>query len=284
MTSSYPSQRKRLGELVRDARIRKGYSQEDLGKRIGCKQPKVNKIETKLDLMIKSSGLDKIISELDVAPAIAAEMRELLDSIQGVAYLTYRRAMVQPWFRQYLDAERVAARIYDWTGERISGLLQSEAFMLAVHGLDGHCDVNAHVKSRLDRKSVFDRESPPDYQIILSEGAFHRQARGSVQVMIDEIEYLLSLLDDHPWLSVRVIPFQAPLRFSPPDFTIMEFDGDKSIKDFAYSESPLKGSYYEKYEDRAACRKLWDDLEHMAWDATDSRDFLEKKLRWYREA
>ena len=58
-----------LGKKIRELRISKGLSQEELGKKIGVKKAAVHKYESGLVVNLKRDTIDKLASALDTTPA-----------------------------------------------------------------------------------------------------------------------------------------------------------------------------------------------------------------------
>ena len=57
-----------IGEIIKVARLKKGYTQEELGKLIGVQKSAVAKYEKGRIVNIKRSVLAKIAKELDIPP------------------------------------------------------------------------------------------------------------------------------------------------------------------------------------------------------------------------
>lgn len=57
-----------IGEKIRDARLRKGYTQEELGEILGVKKSAIAKYEKGRVINIKRSTLKKISDILDIPP------------------------------------------------------------------------------------------------------------------------------------------------------------------------------------------------------------------------
>jgi transcriptional regulator with XRE-family HTH domain len=58
-----------MGQKIRDARIAKGLTQEELGKIVGVQKSAIAKYETGRVVNIKRSTLQKIVSALNIRPS-----------------------------------------------------------------------------------------------------------------------------------------------------------------------------------------------------------------------
>ncbi|MEV7964634.1 helix-turn-helix transcriptional regulator [Sphaerisporangium sp. NPDC088356] len=114
------------------------------------------------------------------------------------------------WFREYLDAEQEATAIRSWDPLVLPGLFQIEPY--ARHVLSGEPGVAAdlveqRLVTRMQRKAVLNRDSPPMVSVVIDEGVLYRSIGGSA-VMRQQLEYLLEVAQD-PRVTVQVVPFAA---------------------------------------------------------------------------
>lgn len=57
-----------IGQRIKDARLMKGFTQEELGQRIGVKKAAINKYETGIVVNLKQSTIANLAQALDVDP------------------------------------------------------------------------------------------------------------------------------------------------------------------------------------------------------------------------
>lgn len=272
--------RRQLGDLIRQARTACGLTQGDLAGYLDCTQGKINKIETGQNA-VKLNDLATIIDVLGVDDELAHKMTTLAEQGGPGEPWSGPRKYIPKWFRPYAELEAVATQIFGWRGERIPGLLQSEHFMLELFSAANLPDVTAYVRNRRTRTKVLDQPDPPVCQFILSEAVFRRLPYGfSKAAALDQVQHLLRLSERHPHLSVRVLPFTAPIAYLPDDYTLLRFSGD--TKDTVFTESLVAGDYRTKPHELETFAHWWDKLSGVALGLDDSRRFFEELVRQLR--
>lgn len=284
--------RKQVGILVRQARIDAGLTQTELASALGCSQPKITKLETG-QVQIKRDDLTKIISSCRIDDHMARELWDLLDSDQRGRMRRGQRAlrtparsleMVPRYFREFTDLEPTASKIRAWHGERLPGLLQSEQYMLNLFKSASRSDqtLSQLMISRNRRKRVLEQSSPPLIQFLLGEGVLQRMPGGPDSlILLDQLEYLIRLIDTHDRLAIHLLPFDARLPYVPNDFTIMEFvDGTTN---FVYVEYPGGGQHLEVPEVYLACDRQFDELRGAALQRDETRARLAQRAEQCRE-
>lgn len=282
MASTVTSRRKQLGNELRHARNAAKLTQQQVAAFLGCTQGKVNKIESGA-VGVK---LGDVRSMLDAFGINGDEAETLLNLARAAAgqrgHWSGYRSVVPHWFRTFTDLEPAAAEIMTWHGERIPGPLQSEHYMLKQFTEAGVTDVTSLVRTRLDRKAVFDQQQPPYYRFIISEGALRRSPGGPAPaVMLDQVEHLLGLDSSHPRVYVHVLPFDARLPAVPNDFTIMRFP-DRT-RDFVYIEHSAGGLYVDDAKDFQLFVDSWDRLRGAALERHETRRFLQSLVDSFRD-
>ena len=110
-----------------------------------------------------------------------------------------------PWFRDWVETEARATVIRWWEPLLIPGLLQTEDYARAVLGWgpDDGGDLDAQVAARLDRQRIFDRGSPPEVWILLSEPVLG-YCVGSADVMRKQIDHLAEMAA-RPRVMIQVV-------------------------------------------------------------------------------
>ncbi|WP_243788203.1 helix-turn-helix transcriptional regulator [Saccharopolyspora gloriosae] len=273
MPSTVTSRRRQLGNEIRRARIAAGMTQQEVAELLGCRQGKVNKIESGA-VAVKQAELKQMLEAFQCTDAQSELMLELARSSTGQRgqWSGYRSAVPQ-WFRTFTDLEPAAGEILSWHGERIPGPLQSEHYMLTQFSEDRATDVTSLVRNRQDRKQVFDLERPPYYRFVIGEAAFRRMPGGpNPSVALDQVEHLLDLGERYSRTFIHVLPFDVRLAFTPNDFTIMRFPD--ATKDFVFIEHAAGGIYLDDEGDFELFVDAWDRIRGAALELNESVDFL----------
>jgi transcriptional regulator with XRE-family HTH domain len=273
------SLRIRLGNEIRSARVAAGLTQVEVAELLGCKQGKINKIEDGT-VGVKQSDLETMLRAFQVGAATAELMRELAASSDQRGEWSGYRSAVPSWFRTFTSLEQAASEIFGWYGERISGALQSEHYMLTQFKAAGNTNITELVRNRRDRRRVFDLRPPPSHRFILGEGAFRRMPGGpNPGVALDQVQHLIALAEKYPDVSIHMLPFDARLPYVPNDFTIMRFtdgtpncvfvehvagsvkiENESQFKQFVEAWDQLRGPALEKTQTLERLRELADEF------------------------
>jgi Domain of unknown function (DUF5753) len=245
-----------------------------VAKEIGCSQGKIQKIEAGT-APITREELDKVIALCRI-PAKDA------DGLRGLAAQDLRnrrrvaRAPDWPAFGQLSDLEKDASEIRCLHGDRIPGTLQSEHYMLQVMTeVFGEIDVTNLIKHRLQRARILFEENGPRYRVILSESSVHRTLRGKPDILVDQLEHLLTLVRTSARLELHILPFEANVLFMDSDFQVLRF-ADPALKDFAYIESSGGAHTFRAPKDLARFDRHWDVLHTAALSPAESEALLAK--------
>jgi transcriptional regulator with XRE-family HTH domain len=267
--------RTQLGVALRNARKRAQLTQSAVAEQLKCGQGKINKIETTL-VAIKPNDLEKMISLYQASGAEADQWRQLAaqDQLDGP-----KRRSRSNWaaFEQFSGLEPDATEILCWHSERLPGPLQSEHYMLQQHDPETLTsdDVLRLIRRRKARARIFTVDEPRLYRAVLSESSLHRMPfGGSPNLLIDQIEHLLKLTEDHEHVELHILPFDAPIRFVDTDFVILCFEGDQS--DCSYIEYPAGSRLIEGREDVEKFREHWHRLRDAALSTEETTALLMK--------
>ena len=281
MPGTATSVRIRLGNEIRAARQAAGMTQVEIAELLGCKQGKINKIEDGT-VAVKPADLDVMLDAYKVGAAAAELMRDLAASGDRRGEWTGYRSAVPTWFRTFTNLEQAASEIFAWHGERINGALQSEHYMLTQFRAAGNTNVTELMRNRRDRKRVFDLNPPPSHRFILGEGVFLRMPGGpNPGVALDQVQYLIDVIERYPDVSIHILPFDARLPYVPNDFTIMRFtDGTTNcvfIEHVAGMQKIDNEVSFKKFVD------AWDQLRGPALERDQTLEFLREQAAKFAE-
>lgn len=269
------ARRRRLGRTLRQARTDAGLTQEAVAEQLGCRQAKINKVETTL-VAISLAELDRLTEIYGVPTEKAAELHQLatLDLLAGPARTKYSTA--NSAFADLSDLEPDATEICCWHSERLPGPLQSEPYMLRQHAhlITRASELTQYLRQWTARARVFTVATPPRYRAVISESSLHRMpARSAAALLVDQVTHLLGLIDAHKKLDLRILPFGADVPYVDTDFEILRFDRP-TLSDFAYVEFPAGSRKFKTPAELTKFQDHWDLLNDAALTIEDSRDFL----------
>jgi transcriptional regulator with XRE-family HTH domain len=183
---------------LRAWRKKNGWSQVDLAARLIYSDALVSAIET----MTKTPTLDfaRRCDEVFEAPGTFIVLHTLLSREAWPSY-----------YAPVIDFEDQAIRIHEWELRVIPGLLQTEDYARSVISAGTpritQVELDRKVNARLDRQRILERDKPPMYWTVLSEGAL-RQVIGSPAIMAAQLDKLIEA-NNSPDVVVQVFPFTA---------------------------------------------------------------------------
>ena len=101
-----------------------------------------------------------------------------------------------PWFRNWVEEhERCAVNLRIWQPSSLSGLLQTEAFALALlRTFPGATatQIDERVAARMARKTILTRDDPAPPIALVDEAAL-RRCTGSASIMAEQVDHLLAV-------------------------------------------------------------------------------------------
>ncbi|MFI6103724.1 helix-turn-helix domain-containing protein [Streptomyces sp. NPDC051310] len=164
-----PGAAKAFGRLLRFHRERAKVSQEALGRHTGYSKSQVAMIE-RGERRPRGNFVELADDLVGAQGALLEVAKELKAS--GVA----------AWFEDYLEEEARAAGVHTYENHLIPGLLQTDAYARAVFGcacppLDDD-EIEAGVKARLSRQTLFNRKPKPLITFVLEKTALTRPLGG----------------------------------------------------------------------------------------------------------
>jgi hypothetical protein len=201
-------------------------------------------------------------------------------------YLESRQwSATPPWLRNWVEEhERRAVSLRIWQPSSFSGLLQTEAFALALlrtfHGATNE-QVQQRLSARMSRKVILTRDKPPPPMVwfLVDEAALRRQT-GSALIMADQLDHLLTLAT-LPNVTIQVVRNVGHEGLTG-GFAIAEKPRGAGA---AYIETALGG---QVFEDAKAVRSLsvrFDALRTEALRGTETlRRIEELANEWRRQA
>lgn len=251
-----------IGDMVREARKRLGWRQADLAAKVFSNTTRISEIENgdppDIDLARK---LDQVLG-------LAGSLINLMKIRDSVQFRDYAQG--------FLKDQAKARTIHEFSLV-IPGLLQTPEYARAIMGQadpDEKSDLDAAVARRIERQSVFERDSPPWLWVVLDESALWRVV-GSRQVMQEQIEALLEAVKK-PYVNVQIlrsdraaIPGSISLLTSPT--------GSRT----AYTEGFITGRYFIEPADVDAFQRVYDRLHADALGTEASNEVLREALGKY---
>lgn len=210
----------RFGIEVREVRIGRKLTQKQLGRATGYSEGYVSKVE---------SG--NIVASMKFARGC-----DLTFGTHGVFVRMLRRMEEgghPNWFVPYLNLERRATQILDFSPISIIGMLQTEAYARAIlrAGQPRETDdiIKEKVKTRLRRRELLLRDKPPLLWVVLHEACLMAHIGGRA-AMAEQLDHLLVCARSQPNVVLQLAPFAAGAAVSHmPPHTLLRFEADPPV-------------------------------------------------------
>ncbi|GGK97205.1 transcriptional regulator [Sphaerisporangium melleum] len=193
----YESPRALFAFELRRHRQAAGLSMRQLGERIGYSDSLVNLVE-----LCKRAPSRQFAELCDRALGLDGTMARLH------AATTWRRA--PEYLRPWLEEEEDATSLRTWQPTLVPGLLQTEEYareILATWPGISTERVEERLVGRMERQAIFQRETPPDFTVIIDEDVI-THVIGSPKIMRDQLAHLLEMAQ-HPQVTIQIVPYAA---------------------------------------------------------------------------
>ncbi|MFT2017924.1 helix-turn-helix domain-containing protein [Streptomyces sp. 796.1] len=167
------------------------------------------------------------------------------------------------WFLPYVEIEKMARSISDYSNAFIMGMVQTpryaEALFRAAHPRETDDQIAARVEARMTRQEVMKQESPPLLWMIVHEAVLRVQV-GSREIMAEQ---LTRLADDasSPHTKVQVLPNDVGAPAVSVSFILVDRD---EAEPKVYSETFGQGHLADDPESLRRAGATYDRLQAAA--------------------
>ncbi|MFI7609561.1 helix-turn-helix domain-containing protein [Micromonospora sp. NPDC049366] len=280
--------RRQLGRLLRQFRNEAGVTLDAAAEALEYSRQKIWRLECGMG-SVRVLDVKAMCELYGVSPEMTEAMRGLAAETKSRGWWHAYGDAVPSWFELYVGLEAAAARLREFEETLIPGLLQTREYALGLARLDqpsaSEEDRERSVEVRLQRQALLTRRlpQPPRLDAVLSEAVLRRTV-GSRSAMVEQLTRLLSA-GEMPNVSVRVLPFAAGPHSGAVagSFVILDFpatSGGRTAPEpsVAYSESLTGALYLDKPDELAAYRSVWQSLERLALDESQSTDMIKSVI------
>lgn len=252
--------REELGARLRELRISRNLTVEDVAGRLLCSPSKISRMETG-----QRGASQRDVRDLcDIYQVADAAERETLMALAADGRKRRSAAIADDRvvFNEYSGLEITAARITLYVSSLVPALFQTEDYGRAqlagrYPDLDAAA-IDLGVRDNAARQRVLTRRDPPTVEAFIDEAALHRWVGGTdvMAAQFDRLERVSGL----PNVSVRIIPFSAGAHVGVEScFVVLEFS-DGMVPSVVFAEG-LAGQIRMKRESeiqryRAAIARL----------------------------
>ena len=274
MAEVSPTIRQReLGLRLRQFRLAKGMTVEDVAKELLCSPTKISRAETGA----RRPTLRDVRDLCKIYEVDSGESAELM--------VLARQAREQGWWTKYSDLkitpfigmEQAATAITCFGMYFVPALLQTEDYAREIiKGIAPKIDpdiLGQRVEARMRRQKLLVQPKPPRYRALLDEAVLHRQVGGTA-VMKAQLDKILSLMKDEIAL-IQVIPYEVGAYAAiDSNFDYLEF-GSYALPDLVFVEGLVSHLYLERPDDLNRYREALEYLRDEALNPRDSAQWIE---------
>jgi transcriptional regulator with XRE-family HTH domain len=184
------------------------------------------------------------------------------------------------WFEPYVDLEREATVVLDYSSMLFMGVLQTpeyaRAVIRAVNPYKDSREIEAMVDARMGRRSVMKRKNPPLLWTVFHEACL-RTVIGGPLVMRQQLEHLLQICESRH-VTMQVLTFNAGAPPAHLPFTLLERrDGAMML----YSETQYRGHVADSEAAVSEAKFTFDRLRAVAKSPDDSLALIRKVMEEY---
>jgi transcriptional regulator with XRE-family HTH domain len=288
MPTSPSLRRRRLAAELRKLRERLDLQVSDVAKRLDWQASRISRLENRQS-SITAPDLRKLLDLYQVEDqdqrAHLAELARRLN--ERGWWQKYSGVIVGTGLADLISLEEEARTIRAYEQELVPGLLQTPDYAQAVFRagwpLNTADQVKRKVEIRIERQQVLTRPDPPPprFSVVLSE-AMLRRTVGGRDVMLRQLEHLMRLPQDHPNVTIQVLPFDAGAHPAMVGaFAMLTFPDPDDIG-VVHLESATSGLFLEEPEEIWVYDEIWSTLLAKALSPDDSQAFLRTASFGYR--
>lgn len=256
-----------VANLAKRLRLRKGWTQEEVGKRTGFSAAAISAMET-----LAQPASDQMLVKLE----------EVLGEGLGVfddARVYVRLEKYPPQFQNYALLEQAAVALYLYATLVIHGLFQTQEYARALIG-GGYPPLSEErveelVEARMARSALFDREPPALIELILEESVLRRPI-GSEEIMHGQMRHLAQCARRRN-VTIQVLPLDTGLCGEHPgDNGPIELVETPEHDHLAYLEIQYESLLIADPAKVSTCAQRYAKIRAQALDPRESLGLIEQ--------
>jgi len=264
--------RRELGARLRELRLARGLTVEQVSELLLCSPSKVSRMETG-----HRGATLRDVRDL-------CQIYDLTDTSQ-VEYLMglVREAKQQAWWQSYdldyatyVGLEQAATTLSYYQSTIVPGLLQTVGYARAMHEGSMPAEFTPEradklIEVRMRRQQVLTRDPPLQLRVVLDEAVLHRVV-GGPGVMADQLRHF-NTIAKRPNVTLQVIPFSIGAHPAMENmFNIIEF-GDVAPS-VVYVEGLMGWLFLERENDVKRYAQVFKYLCEVALDPKDTIELI----------
>lgn len=262
----YLTPMQRFGVEVREVRRGRKITQKGLGLASGYSEAYVSKVEK--GVMMPSETFAQKCDLAFQTNGLFARLRERIGLGDHPS-----------WFAPYVDLEKDATAILDYSSTLIMGMLQTpeyaEAIIRARYPRWSLSEIRSKVEARMQRRAVMERKQPPLLWVILHEGCL-RARIGGIETMRGQISHLIDEVEESPHLTLQVLPIDAGAPPATESFTVLK---SNRRSDIVYVDSTFTGQVIESAATVEDAKETYDRLRAAALHPSESVSVMRRTMK-----
>lgn len=275
---------RRLAAELRRLREAAELTGDEVAEQLGWSASKVSRIENARQAP-RFTDVKRLLELYDIQGAQRDQLLQLArDAVRKGWWEAFSDALPDQ-YASYIGLEMEAEAIWQWETQVVPGLLQTEAYALAVEQWSHSIEVippsrvDARVEARIARQSILTRETPLRLSIILDEALLLRRY-GDADIMREQL-YRLQELAELPNMKLQVLQLDGPHPITTGSFTLLQFSPASGIRfhDVAYIEHLNGCSYLEEETETYRHRLSFERLSAEALGPAESMDRISRIAR-----
>lgn len=258
----------RFGADVRRVRLGRNLLQRHVARATGYSESYVSQVESgkKLASMTFAVGCDRTFG----TNGLIADLLARLDDGEYPS-----------WFGSYLDLERKALQILNYSSTFIMGMLQTseyaEATLRAGSPRADDEQIASKVAARIRRHESLEGRTPPLVWVVLHEACL-RTVVGGRAVMARQLDHLVAEAAS-PDVTLQVLPFKAGSPAADNAFTLLTFADSPTV---LYSDGVQGGRVHDAATVVAGACETFDRLRAHALSPDDALGLIDTVAKEYR--
>lgn len=253
------------GAKLRKLRLRAGWTQRELGDQVPIAHSRIAQYE-----LGKEVPTETVSGRLDKLLGADGDLHDLWAHI--------KRFPFHDSMRKHLEYEAKARSIHKYLAHCVPGLLQTEAYAREVMRVaQPWCtadEIEEKAASRIARRRILAKESPPLLWSVLDEAVIRRPIGGPA-VMREQLAYVLEA-SAAPNVEVQVLPFVAGAHAAlGGSLTLFSFDNAPAL---AYLEGDAWGQLVRDRKAVARHSHRYDLVHAAALSPAASVKWIEKAI------
>jgi transcriptional regulator with XRE-family HTH domain len=259
--------RRRLAELLKQARTQAGLSIEEVAARFEWSESKIYRIERAAHGISVSDA--RLL--LDLFGVSGRQAEEILELVRGAKergwWHSYADVLPEP-YATFVGLEQDASSMSQYSSELVPGLLQTEEYAHAIRRAylydDDEETTERWLAVRTKRQERLTGAAPLTYWVVLNEAVIHRLV-GSEEIMNAQLRRMIEL-SNLPNITIQILPFRTGGHPAMDgSFTIVRF-ADETAPAIVLSEHPTSCLYIERTVETRRYTLIFDHVRARALD------------------